>query len=241
MGGSAVPGFLPSRNGFRFANRWPSGPAREWHVGLVHLGIGDVGRGLCGGMAFVAADRFVRGIPAPTETEPPAPESPLFREVVDAQFDSFGPLFVVPVRFALAAVEGRRRRRRHSVRDAWPRIRADIDAGRLSMVGLVRRDGFALVAPDFGHQVVAYRYEASPERVAIGVYDPNHPGDDTVEIVLERAPDGTIRLGQSTGEPLLGLLALPWRRAAPATAPPSTEAGPAAPVSAERGREATTG
>jgi hypothetical protein len=29
--------------------------------------------------------------------------------------------------------------------------------------------------------------------------------------VIERAPDGTISLRQSTGEPLLGLLALPWR------------------------------
>ena len=70
---------------------------------------------------------------------------------------------------------------------------------------------FAVAAPDFGHQVVAYRYEASPELVTIAVYDPNHPGDDTVELVLERSADGRISLAQSTGEPLLGLLALPWR------------------------------
>lgn len=177
----------------------------------MHLGVGDVGRGLCGGMAFVARDRFDAGAPGPSEDVPPTFGTPLFTEVVDRQFDSFGPLFVVPARFALAAFEGGRRRVRNSVKSAWPAVRADIDAGRLSMVGLVRRSGFAVAAPDFGHQVVAYRYEASPERVTIGIYDPNHPGEDTVELVLERAPDGSIRMAQSTGEPLLGLLALPWR------------------------------
>ena len=211
MASAAAPGFLPSVHGFRFANRWPSGPAREWHFGLVHLGIGDVGRGLCGGMAFVAADRFARGERPPGDVAPPDFGEPLFREIVDRQFDSFGALFQVPVRFALAAFAGERRRLRHTVQVAWPAIRRAIDAGELAMVGLVRRDGFALVAPDFGHQVVAYRYEASAQRVAIGVYDPNHPGDDTVELVLERGPEGAISLGQSTGEPLLGLLALPWQ------------------------------
>jgi hypothetical protein len=206
---NAVEGFLPSRSGFRFTNRWPSGPAREWHLGLLHLGIGDVGRGLCGGMAFVAADRFTRGEAGPAEPEPPRFGERLFREVVERQFESFGTVFQVPARFALAAFEGNRRRQRHTVRVAWPEIRRAIDAGRLAMVGLVRRDGFAVTAPDFGHQVVAYRYAASKERVTIGIYDPNHPGDDTVELVLERTPDGRISLGQSTGEPVLGLLALP--------------------------------
>ncbi|MES1239899.1 MAG: hypothetical protein ABUL57_03460, partial [Chloroflexota bacterium] len=188
----------------------PKGPARRRQVGLVEVGIGDVGRGLCGGMAFVAADRFTRGEAAPAEDAPPPFGDSLFREVVDRQLDSFGRLFSVPLRFALAAFASDRQRRRDSVRLAWPAIRREIDGGRLAMVGLVRRSGFALTAPDFGHQVVAYRYEASAERVTIGVYDPNHPGDDTVELVLERSPEGEISLAQSTGEPLLGLLALPW-------------------------------
>ena len=211
MPSNVVPGFLPSTHGFRFANSWPSGPAREWHLGLVNVGIGDVGRGLCGGMAFVALDRFERGEARPADSAPPPPGSALFREVVDRQFDSFGPFFVVPVEFAIEALATERRRMQNVVRHAWPQIRTDIDSGRLSIVGLVRRSGFALLARDFGHQVVAYRYDASPDRVAIGVYDPNHPGDDTVELVIERAADREVRLSQSTGEPLLGLLALPWR------------------------------
>ena len=211
MASNAVPGFLPSRHGFGFANRWPRGPARTWQLGLVHLGIGDVGRGLCGGMAFAARDRFDRGQAASPDADPPLPGSALFREIVDRQLDSFGRLLVeVPLRFLVASLASERRRWRSIVLSAWPAIRAEIDAGRPAMVGLVRRPGVHALATDFGHQVVAYRYEEMPGGVTIGVYDPNHPGDDAVEIGFERSAAGGLRLWQSTGEPLLGLLHLPW-------------------------------
>ena len=211
MTSNAVRGFLPSRHGFRFANSWPRGPARAWQLGLVQLGIGDVGRGLCGGMAFAARDRFERGVNAPADTTAPPPGSPLFREIVDRQFDSFGRLFDVPLRFLVAALASEGGRWRSTARTAWPAIRADVDAGAPAMVGLVRRPGVYALAADFGHQVVAYRYEVTPDRVAIGVYDPNHPGDDSVEVGFDRTAGGGLRLWQSTGEPLLGLLHLPWR------------------------------
>jgi len=216
MSSNAVPGFLPSRNGFRFANRWPAAAARTWQLGLVTIGIGDVGRGLCGGMAFAARDRFERGDPAPPDIAPPHAGSPLFREIVDRQFDSFGRLLVeVPIRFLVASLLGDRGRWRTTVHDAWPAIRRDIDAGALAMIGLVRRPGPFALARDFGHQVVAYRYEVTAGRVGIGVYDPNHPGDDAVEVGFERGSDGRLTLWQSTGEPLLGLLHLPWRPPSP--------------------------
>jgi len=211
MTSNAVPGFLPSRNGFRFVNRWPPGPARTWQVGLVHLGIGDVGRGLCGGMAFAARDRFERDEPAPPDTAAPQAGSPLFKEIVDRQFDSFGRALEVPLRFLVAALASERGRWRETAREAWPAIRADIDVGIPAMVGLVRRPGLYALATDFGHQVVAYRYEETSSRVMIGVYDPNHPGDDEVEVGFERMAGGALRLWQTTGEPLLGLLHLPWR------------------------------
>ena len=213
MASNAVPGFLPSRHGFRFANTWPAGPARTWNLGLVQVGIGDAGRGLCGGMAYAVRDRFERGDTAPGDVAPPAPGTPLFAGIVDRQFDSFGRLWTVPLRFWAAALETERARYRETVRSAWPAIRAEIDAGAPAMIGLVRSATANPLSRNLGHQVVGYRYDSSPSRVAIGVYDPNHPGDDGVEIELERSTDGRFTLRQSTGEPLLGLLHLPWREA----------------------------
>lgn len=213
MASNAVGGFLPSRSGFRFVNRWPPGPARVIHLGPVRIPIGNVGRGLCGGMAFVARDRFERGEGAPPDSEPPPPGTPLFREVVDRQFDSFGALFWVPFRFWLASIGSQRGRDRSTVRDAWPAIRNGIDAGRLPMAGLVRKAGWNPLAPDFGHQVVAYRYAESATKAEVWIYDPNHPGDDDVRLSIERTPEGRYALAQSTGEPLLGVLALPFDRA----------------------------
>ena len=211
MASNAVPGFLPSRHGFRFPNWWPRTPARRWHVGFVELGVGNVNRGLCGGMAFAARDRFERGESGAPDPEPPAFGSPLFKEIVDRQFDSFGPLWTVPLRFFLSSALGSPKTRvRGSVREAWPAIRADIDAGRPSMVGLVREAGWNPFSVGMGHQVAAFAYDSSSERVAIRVYDPNHPGNDAVELRLDRQPDGSIALSQSTGEPLLALLALPF-------------------------------
>lgn len=209
-----VPGFLPSRHGFRFANTWPAAtPARMVHLGLLHVGLGDLGRGLCGGMAFAAVDRFERGEEAAAEDALPEPGSALFGEIVRRQLDSFGPLLTVPLRFWASSMASDRRRLRDTVRSAWPAIRAEIDAGTPAMIGLVRAAGWNPLTLGLGHQVVGYRYEATPGNVQIGVYDPNHPGRDDVTLAIERGDDGALVLRQSTGEPLLGLLALPFSRA----------------------------
>jgi hypothetical protein len=207
---NAVVGFLPSVHGLHFQNRWPSNPARSIRLGPITIPIGDTGRGLCGGMAFAARARFERGEIAPPDDRPPDPGTPLFQEIVDRQFDSFGRLFVVPIRFWVASAGSQAGRDGETVRDAWPAIRAEIDAGRPSMVGLVRLAGWNPLAMGLGHQVVAFRYAESATGVEIGIYDPNHPGRDDVSITVERRDDGAIVLGQSTGEALIGLLALPW-------------------------------
>ncbi|HYK96678.1 MAG TPA: hypothetical protein VE011_12575 [Candidatus Dormibacteraeota bacterium] len=211
MASNAVPGFLPSSHGFRFANRWPPGPARVVDIGAVQIPIGDVGRGLCGGMAFAARDRFDRGAEAPPDTVPPSPGQPLFKEIVDRQFDSFGALFLVPLTFWLAAVASQAARDRTTVRDTWPLVKSGIDAGVPPMLGLVRVAGWNPLAPHFGHQVVAFRYHETATGVTIWIYDPNHPGDDDVRLTVTRRRNGGYAMAQSTSEPLLGILALPFR------------------------------
>lgn len=213
MPSNAVPGFLPSRHGFGFGNQWPAQPARTIALGPLSIPIGDTSRGLCGGMAFAARARFDRGQDTRRDLDPPGPGTALFREIVDRQFDSFGPLFSVPLRFWLAAVPilGQATRDRATVRDAWPTIRAAIDRGEPAMVGLVRLATWNPLAP-LGHQVVAYRYEETSKGMRLGVYDPNHPGRDDVALTVERRADGSYAMRQSTGEPLIGLLALPYSR-----------------------------
>ena len=222
MGLHAIPEFLPSRHGFHFANRWPSTPAFWWGAGLVRLGLGDAARGLCGGMAFAVRDRFERGTAPPTDTVPPAAGTPLFDEIAHRQLDSFDRLVVVPFRFwrmSAQAPDGRLR----ASSAAWPAIRGEVDAGHLAMLGLVRAEGWNPFVTGMGHQVVGYRYAESGDRISIGIYDPNHPDRDDVELVVGRSADGTVALSQSTGEPVLGLLHLPFIRLG--DAPPPADAG----------------
>jgi hypothetical protein len=98
----------------------------------------------------------------------------------------------------------------------WPRIRAEIDAGHPSVVGLIRVTGISPWMLTRNHQVLAWGWEADGRNIALRIYDPNHPGRDDVElrVVLTEAP-GTpwwdrITMTQTTGEPLLGFFRQPY-------------------------------
>src|SRR4051794_34770258 len=81
----AVPGYLPSKHGFRFRNHWPS-----IHITSITLPdpfgdilVGDASWGLCGGMSFASRDYFEAGQRAPlTETNPAGEGDPLFDYIV---------------------------------------------------------------------------------------------------------------------------------------------------------------
>jgi hypothetical protein len=205
-----VPGFLPSVNGFTFANAWPPNPIRQFRLGNVAtLNIGDAANGLCGGMSFTVADLHVAGIP-PDNQPQPAADSDRYRYIVDRQIASFddGRL---PLRFyslmsptrpdresTLAQLLGYVGIDRHSrtwtmIRIEWPRIRQALDGGRLAMIGLVRA-----VSPDpfklsLNHQVLAYGYDMEGSTVTLRICDPNWPRDDEVTLAFATAdPGGSI-------------------------------------------------
>ena len=219
---AAVPGFIPSQHGFHFANRWPAGPTVTFGPFDPRiLGIGDASAGLCGGMVTTARDLFEAGIAIPADAEPPANGSPRSRAIVRRQVESLDWLRV-PLRFYdLQAARpdpptGWSMALRRpppcvvAVRDAWPLIRADIEAGRAPIVGLVRVAGWSPRLLTANHQVLAYAYDEDAAGLRIRVYDPNHPGRDDVELVARLDEGGTrhpaerVRLAQSTGEPLFG-------------------------------------
>lgn len=231
----AIDGFLPSRHGLPFANAFPPGPTMA--LGPFDprmIGFGDASAGLCGGMALTARDLFEAGLTAPAAGEPPANGSPRFRALVRRQVQSLDWLRV-PLRYfdlqafrpdpptGIAACAGREPPRVVAIQDEWPRIRAEIDGGHPSVVGLVRASGSSPWRLTTNHQVLAFAYEATDEAITIRVYEPNHPGRDDVElralIDVGGGDPGAVRpwrdrihLAQSTGEPLLGFFRQPYPR-----------------------------
>jgi hypothetical protein len=175
---NAVPGFLPSTHGLRFANRFPPGPTlRLGPIDPRWIGVGDASAGLCGGMCWYVRERFQAGLPVPAVTEPPANGSALFRTLVRRQVLSLD-WMRTPLRFWWMGALGPERALRRTREKEWPRIRADIDAGRLSMVGLVRHTGLNPFNLAQSHQVLAFAYEVAGDAVTIRIYDPNCPGRD---------------------------------------------------------------
>jgi hypothetical protein len=222
MVANAVPGFLPSTHGLRFANRFPAQATIFLRVmGRTILGIGNAANGLCGGLCTVTRDRFEAELPPWDETDAPAGGTPHFVELVRSQVRSFA-LGRVPLRFynlsagrpdtptVLSRLLRRRPRPEETVRREWPCIRADIDAGRLSMVGLVRAASWDPRLLGLNHQVIAYGYEVSPDALDLSIYDPNHPLDDSVRVRLQLTMDRrSATMSYSTGEPLLAFFRAP--------------------------------
>jgi hypothetical protein len=226
---NVVPGFLPSVHGLAFANAFPPGPTfRLGPLDSRMLGVGDASAGLCGGMALTARDLYEAGLVAPDDQRtPPANGSPRFRALVRRQVQSLD-WMRVPLRYldlqawrpdpptGLTRRLDREPPRVAAVLREWPRIRAEIDAGHPSVVGLIRATGISPWTLTRNHQVLAWGWETDPGRITLRVYDPNHPGLDDVELrVMVADAPGTpwwerIAMTQTTGEPLLGFFRQPY-------------------------------
>ena len=235
MAAAAAPGFLPSLYGLHFANSFPPGPTvRFGPFDTRFLGFGDAAAGLCGGMALTARDLYEAKVPAPPDTNPPANGSPRFDALVRRQVQSLD-WFKVPLHFlnlqalrgdpptGIASTLGREPARVDAVLKEWPAIRAEIDGGHPSVVGLVRSASSSPAALTQNHQVLAYAYEETPEHIVIHVYDPNHPNSDDVRL-RGRHPrrPGPRLAGSDPDEPVDGRApvrvpppAVPGRRARP--------------------------
>jgi hypothetical protein len=198
-----VPGFLPSTSGFHFDNQFASRPDLVITVPTVgQIGIGDAANGLCGGMAHAARDYFQSGRPVPAFTAPPT-DGPLFDYLVKRLFDSFS-LPLGPARYlelmnpdlpdheTLASSAGLAPHGRawRMIRDEWPLIKGDLDAGRpspLALVSIKSRD-----PRDLGknHQVLAYGYDLVGNQLTLRIYDPNFHNNDNFTLSLDLSDPG---------------------------------------------------
>jgi hypothetical protein len=196
----AVPDFTPSVNGFRFTNSFPPAPTIRLDLGLAgNVGLGNASQGVCGGMVFAVRDYYEAGRPLPDDVEPPAQDTPLFGYIATRLIDSFNApagvtqyaeWMVMPSADVNLVIFTRRGTFARTVSSSWPKLRADIDAGQPSPLGLV-----TVHTADFRqigkcHQVLAYGYEIDDtETVTLNVYDPNtaHDSADDVRITFDAA------------------------------------------------------
>jgi len=228
-----VPGFLPTTSGFHFDNNFPSRPDIVITIpGAGDIGIGDAANGLCGGMAHAARDYFQAGLHVPPDNAPPS-SGVLFDFFVRRLFDSFS-LPIGPARYMLlmdpdlpdhetdasrlgVAPHGRAWR---MIREEWPLIKADLDAGRpspLALVSVRSRDPRQLGQ---NHQVLAYGYDLVGDQLTLRIYDPNFHDRDDVTLGLSLAsPDHTTNVSYTdTGRTVIAFFRTDYSFVAPPSA-----------------------
>lgn len=183
--------FRPSVHGFKFANSFQSMPHISIPFPTGPLDIGDAANGMCGGMVYAVRDYFEAGLPIPTQNTAPGSNSPLYIYLTVRLYDSFD-IPVGPARYwglmsPLTFDFGEGGRGWITARIEWPLIKADLDAGKLSPMGLIRTISVNPLDMGTNHQVLAYGYTAQGSNVRIYVYDPNHPEDDNVTLEFSTA------------------------------------------------------
>ena len=227
-----VASFLPSTSGFHFSNStFPSVPDLTINILGQQIAIGDASMGLCGGMVFAARDYFEAGLSIPSDTTNPS-SGPFFDYIVRRLFDSFnlllpppplhiltptppfgpGPLTYMwlmnpdlPDHETVASNTGLAPRGRAwiMISEEWPKIKADLDSGRLSPIGLVELKSLDASQMGKNHQVLAYGYTLDGAALAIRLYDPNSPDNDTVTMSLSIAePQHTTSVTNSVVAPV---------------------------------------
>ena len=180
----AVPGFTPAVHGLQFTNSWPKVPDVVLDLGrLGRIPIGDASNGLCGGMVYTAMDVFAAGLPPIPDTANPPQGTPLFDYIVSRLFDSFDlpagvfryyDWMTTPDQDSWMLFFRRRGVAWDMITQEWPRVRADIDAGRLSALGLVTVRTADPRQLGLNHQVLAYGYDIDDAGVlTLHLYDPN--------------------------------------------------------------------
>jgi hypothetical protein len=191
-----VPNFLPSTSGLHFTNYYPHEPTLTIQLPFGRtLPIGDAANGLCGGMAFAAADYFEARQSIPLDTQPPIQGSPLYQFIVKRLFDSFNlPLgisryleLMEPAFPDVGLGFGFPGRASVMLNDEWPRVKASLDSGHPLPLGLVKIKSDNPQDLGKNHQVLAYGYDLDGSNLTLWLYDPNYPNQDDVRLQINIA------------------------------------------------------
>jgi hypothetical protein len=195
-----VPGFLPSTSALHFSNgSWPHLALLTIQTPFGPINIGDTALGVCGGMVYVARDLFESRALPPTQTVAPSTTSdPVYQFTVGRFFDTFTPGAVttyyglmdpaLPDHETELSLIGLAPHGRAwvMINDAWPKIKADIDAGHPSPIGLVLIKSLNPVDLGQNHVVLVFGYDLIGTDLTMHIYDPNRPdrNDRTIHLSI---------------------------------------------------------
>jgi hypothetical protein len=193
---SRILDFHPGRDGYHFINRFPSVPYIFRILGLT-IRAGQASNGLCGGMIYSAADYQHAGQSIPADTSAPG-EGALFEQLSQRLLESFD-LPLGPLRYlwwmnpCVPDVQrGIWRGRAGLIHAEWPKVRAELDAGRTCPLGLILVTSWKFNQVGHNHQVLAYGYEYDHPHVTLHIYDPNSPDDESVRLTCQLSDGKTL-------------------------------------------------
>lgn len=198
-----VKNFLPSKDGFKFNNDyWDKNKIKlpvvtlDFPKPIGKVDLTNSTQGLCGGMVYTVIDYFQAGQTLPARTVAPVNENDaLYKYLRNRHLTSFdvtgtGPNYINYMRpdypdtdDSTSGIALRQKGRSFIIaKEEWPKIKTDIDANRLSPIGLVQSKSFNPADLGKHHQVLVYGYNLNGEQVTLYYYDPNHPGIDQMEL-----------------------------------------------------------
>lgn len=198
-----VSGFKPSTHGFDFSNNYWKDKGIKLPVVFLDfpkpfgkVDITNSSQGLCGGMVFTVMDYFYAKEKIPKFSPPPSSETDeMFQYLRQRLMTSWdvtgnGPKYIKFMRHDYPDADegvvqglGLMKGRSYVIaREEWPKVKADIDANRLSPIALVQIESYNPGDIGKNHQVLVYGYQLSGNNVTLHYYDPNFPKNDTVEL-----------------------------------------------------------
>src|SRR5258708_4851956 len=139
-------------------------------------------------MAFAVRDYFESKLPVPPDVVTPE-AGLLFDYIVMRLFDSFNldhPATGVPRYMELMnPAMSDDSRATVMITTEWPKVKADIDSGRLSPLALIETKSLNPDDLKNNHQVLVYGYDLKGTNLVMHLYDPNFPGIDNVTLSLD--------------------------------------------------------
>lgn len=201
--------FVPNKHGFKFKNQFTF--TLEYTLPLIgEIDLEDLMIGLCGGMCFTALDYFHSGIPIPSRQTVPSTGTELRKRLIRKQVQSLIPPDGI-IKVLTWTVKDDSYVWRYTVGREFRKLRTRLNKREPAVLALIRVGRGE--DPRKNHQVVAhsYHYHEQSGRVRIGIYDPNHPNEQSWLSLNVASPRTGINAKQSNDEPFRGFFVIDYK------------------------------